>query len=249
VHSPVHFVFVDVPGWPAESRAANRLRRTHYSLWQRRIIPVAKHLHRQHCFDVAHHLTYGQYWTGSWMGRLGIPFVWGPVGGGESAPAPLVATLPPEGRSYERKRDLARWVGRRSPAVRSARSRAALILATTDDSKQAMQSLPAPRVRASPSANNRDTLEADGATFEVFPNCALSEAEFHSLASTTREPDAYRLMSVGRLEHWKGFQLAIAAMPALIVEVPHAELHIVGTGPAEGHLRSLVSSLRLERNV
>ena len=249
VQSPVQFVYVDVPGWPAESRAANRLRRSHYSIWQRRIISVAKQLHREHCFDVAHHLTYGQYWTGSWMGGLGIPFVWGPVGGGESAPAPLVATLPPDGRSYERKRDLARWVGRRSPAVRSARSRAALILATTDESKQAMQSLPATRVRASSRANNRDTLGAAGATFEVFPNCALSEAEFRSLATAAREPDAYRLTGVGRLEHWKGFQLAIAAMPALVAAVPYAELHIVGTGPAEQHLRGLVASLRLERNV
>ena len=245
--SPVRFVYVDVPGWPADSPVANRVRRTHYNLWQLRIEPVAKRLHREHCFDVVHHLTYGQYWTGSWMGRLGIPFVWGPVGGGETAPASLVATLPRGGRRYERKRDLARWVGRRSPAVRSASRKAALILATTEASKYAIRSLGADHVRR---RLDDELVDADvGTNFEVLPNCALDDAEFHSLTMTTRDPNAYRIMSVGRLEFWKGLHLVIEAMPALLREVPHAELHIVGSGPAETHLRHLVTTLRLEGHV
>ena len=181
------------------------------------------------------------------MGRLGIPFVWGPVGGGESAPSSLVTTLPRDGRSYERKRDVARWVGRRSPAVRSASRTAALVLATTEASKHAIQSLGANRMR--PSLDGHPVGAKVGTNFEVLPNCALADAEFRSLMTTTRDPEAYRIMGVGRLEHWKGFHLVIEAMQALLREVPHAELNIVGSGPAETHLQGMVASRGLEGHV
>ena len=96
--SDIEFVYVDVPRWPADSAPANRFRRTHYNLWQAQILGTAKRLHRTIGFDVVHHLTYAQYWTGSWMGRLGVPFVWGPVGGGESAPRAMMPySRPPSG--------------------------------------------------------------------------------------------------------------------------------------------------------
>ena len=235
LESPVHFVYVDVPAWPADSAAANRLRRTHYNAWQLRVVPAAKRLHRRHSFDVAHHLTYAQYWTGSWMGSLGIPFVWGPVGGGESAPSSLIAALPRPGRLFERKRDFARAVGRRSPAVRSAARNAALALATTADSIGALQSV---KVRRRASTR-----------FEVLSNCALPDSEFRSLKTASAEPGAFRIISVGRLEHWKGFHLAVAAMATLVQHVPEAQLQLVGTGPAETYLRELVRTLGLERHV
>lgn len=35
------------------------------------------------------------------------PFVWGPVGGGESAPDEVVASLPDDGQRHERRRNVA----------------------------------------------------------------------------------------------------------------------------------------------
>ncbi|HUP72696.1 MAG TPA: glycosyltransferase family 4 protein [Acidimicrobiales bacterium] len=246
--SQVTFVYADVPGWPADSGAAARIRRTHYNLWQLRILATAKRMHRQLGFDVVHHLTYAQYWTGSWMGRLRIPFVWGPVGGGESAPASVIEMLPPEGRRFERNRDLARWVGRRSPAVRSAARTATLTLATTEESKRAVETLQR-RDYTRRGVRKPGTTTSLASSVAVLSNCALPESELDALAPSTRSTAAFRVLCVGRLEHWKGFQFAIQAFASLLPEVPHAELHIVGTGPAESFLRDLVASLRLERNV
>jgi glycosyltransferase involved in cell wall biosynthesis len=56
-------------------------------------------------------------------------------------------------------------------------------------------------------------------------------------------------MCVGRLEHWKGFHLAVEAFASFVADAPDSELWIAGEGPADGHLRELVRSHRLEDKV
>jgi glycosyltransferase involved in cell wall biosynthesis len=49
------------------------------------------------------------------------------------------------------------------------------------------------------------------------------------------------ILSVGRLERYKGHHLAIAALPHVVAEVPDAHLSIIGSGPYETELRRLAS--------
>jgi glycosyltransferase involved in cell wall biosynthesis len=53
------------------------------------------------------------------------------------------------------------------------------------------------------------------------------------------------ILSIGRLERYKGHHRAIAAMPDVLRHQPDARLVIVGTGPYEPELRSQVAELRL----
>ena len=57
------------------------------------------------------------------------------------------------------------------------------------------------------------------------------------------------ILSVGRLERYKGHHRAIEAFPALLQRVPEARLQIVGTGPYEAELRALVDRLGLSHAV
>lgn len=57
------------------------------------------------------------------------------------------------------------------------------------------------------------------------------------------------LLSVGRLERYKGHQRAIAALPHLLEHRPDARLRIVGTGPYEGELRRFAAALGLASRV
>lgn len=57
------------------------------------------------------------------------------------------------------------------------------------------------------------------------------------------------IVSSGRLERYKGHQRAIEALPTVRQSVPDAKLLILGSGPYEGHLRSLIKSLGLEEYV
>jgi glycosyltransferase involved in cell wall biosynthesis len=52
-----------------------------------------------------------------------------------------------------------------------------------------------------------------------------------------------RIISPGRLEQYKGHQRVIAALPAVIRQVPDAHLLILGHGPYEAELRALAERL------
>lgn len=57
------------------------------------------------------------------------------------------------------------------------------------------------------------------------------------------------ILSIGRLERYKGHQKAIEAMPHLLQSMPGARLRIVGVGPYEKELRRLVARLGLDQTV
>ncbi|HEY7339754.1 MAG TPA: glycosyltransferase family 4 protein [Ktedonobacterales bacterium] len=57
------------------------------------------------------------------------------------------------------------------------------------------------------------------------------------------------IVSVGRLERYKGHHRVIAAMPLLLARYPRATLRVIGAGPYEGELRRLVHRLGLEKHV
>jgi glycosyltransferase involved in cell wall biosynthesis len=57
------------------------------------------------------------------------------------------------------------------------------------------------------------------------------------------------IVSSGRLEKYKGHQRVIEALPIVQRSVPSATLRILGSGPYEGQLRSLISTLGLETSV
>ncbi|WP_420970696.1 glycosyltransferase family 4 protein [Bradyrhizobium sp. B120] len=80
--------------------------------------------------------------------------------------------------------------------------------------------------------------------FVVVPNGAAMPA-----ASPGVKVDPYLIVSSGRLERYKGHHRVIAALPELIRRIPNARLRIVGTGPYEGALRRLVSTLGLDDRV
>jgi glycosyltransferase involved in cell wall biosynthesis len=53
--------------------------------WQRQVLPVAKKLAAEVDLDIVHHVTWGSLHVGSHLWRLGKPFVFGPIGGGQVA--------------------------------------------------------------------------------------------------------------------------------------------------------------------
>jgi len=87
--------------------------------------------------------------------------------------------------------------------------------------------------------------------------CHLDESRFRviqnggelpiSAARTNVIPG--RIVSSGRLERYKGHQRVIEALPIVQQSIPNASLQILGSGPYERQLRTLIKNLGLECSV
>jgi glycosyltransferase involved in cell wall biosynthesis len=90
------------------------------------------------------------------------------------------------------------------------------------------------------------TLRAPESKFLVVPNGAqLPEPTAHVSGS----PDEPLVVSVGRLERYKGHHRVIQALPALLSHYPDLRLRVVGSGPYEPELRQMVQDLGLSEHV
>jgi len=125
----LHFVFVPSPRWEQWLRAVPGLYYLAYRCWQKRAFAVARRLHAEVDFDLTHQVTFGGYREPGYLWKLGVPFVWGPVGGTQNYPWRFLGQASLRGGAWEALRAVLNWCQLRfSPRVRQAARRAAVLL-------------------------------------------------------------------------------------------------------------------------
>ena len=222
--SQLHFVYYDPPPWlKAEGVIRSHV---HYYLWQIGTYPVARRLCRNIDFDLTHHVTYARYWGPSFLALLPLPFIWGPVGGGESAPKGFWRGLGLGGVLFEVQREMARWLGEHDPYTRRTARRSTLALATTAESAARMRKLKARSVR-------------------VLSEAGLPQEDIKQLRLYPLDGESpVRFISTGRLLGWKGFHLGLCAFAE--ARLTDAEYWIVGDGPERRSLEILAKRLGVD---
>lgn len=227
----VHWVYFDLPPWARFWKKGERGLRLYYYLWQIGAYFVARKLHRKVAFNVLHHVTFGQYWTPPFPALLPIPFIWGPVGGGESAPRSFKSDFSSIGRRFESLRDFRRTLASIDPLLRLIASRSRFAIATTEETAGRLRQLGAKKVI-------------------VHPQFGMTEDEscyFAALPSPHTKP--FRVISMGRNLHWKGFHLSLRAFAKFLASYPDAEYWITGQGPESHNLQALALDLGIEDKV
>jgi glycosyltransferase involved in cell wall biosynthesis len=193
----------------------------YYHLWQQKLMSVAQELHKKVGFDLAHHVTFGRYWSPSGLRGLGIPFIWGPVGAAESAPSAFLAELPLGARIFEYTRDTVRNFSHHDPALRATAAATTIGIGISRESCAALRMLGVKRVEQLPQAALPDD---DLAVFDRLP--------------PPPETGPFRVICMGRLIHWKGHYLAIRAFAKFARTHPDAELWIISEGPYKEELEA-----------
>jgi glycosyltransferase involved in cell wall biosynthesis len=225
--------------WSQEGRRPHWDVHLHSYLWQIRAYFVARQLHQQINFDLAHHVTYVKYSTPSLISLLPLPFLWGPVGGGESSPPGFWAELSLRAKLYETLRIWARRLGELDPLVRLTARRSDLIWATTAETAQRLLAL----------GGHVQAANVQAANVQVVSQVGLNQAELAALTSyASTDPPPVRFISIGRLLHWKGFHLGLQAFAE--ADLPaSAEYWIVGEGPEQAALQHLTQQLGIAHQV
>ena len=227
----LHFLYYDLPRWARWWKRGGRGVQAYYYLWQLGAARVARLAHEKLNFDIAHHVTFVKYWAPAAAGFAGIPFVWGPVGGGESMPRSFLKGLSTRSQFYERARSAARWLGEQDPWVRRTAHRANVAIATTPETAAKISKL-----------SQCPVIQ--------MPEVALVPGEFRtSLKEGTSRlaAECVTLVSAGRLLGWKGYHLAIRAFAQ--ADLPDARYVILGGGPEKGNLKALAKKLGVQDRV
>lgn len=224
----LHFVYFTPPIIGSIWRFGSIAFLIHYYFWQIHAYFVARRLHQEVQFDVAHHVTFVRHSTPSFLSLLPIPFIWGPVGGGESAPDPFWQDFSFRNKVYEVLRIAARWFGERDPFARMTARRSAIVRVTTQDTAIRVQQMGANKI-------------------EVFPEASLTKEEIVRLTQCVSPDTAIRFISMGRLLHWKGFHLGLRAFAK--AAIPESEYWVLGDGPERQRLEALVAELGITSQV
>ena len=201
----------------------------HYYLWQVRAYFTARQLHSELSFDLVHHITYVRYSSPSFLSLLPIPLIWGPVGGGESAPKAFWQDFSLRGKVYEIVRRLAHRIGERDPFARMTARRSILVRATTNDTAERLRLMGAKNI-------------------QVFSESGLSQEEILRLSQfAIPDNSTVRFISMARLLHWKGLHLGLRAFAQ--ANLPNAEYWILGEGPERKSLESIAEQLGIVNKV
>ncbi|TVP62270.1 MAG: glycosyltransferase family 1 protein [Nodularia sp. (in: Bacteria)] len=226
----LHFVYFTLPFWTDSRRwGQSGGMQLHYYLWQIQAYFVARRLHQKIDFDLMHHVTFVKYSNPCFLSLLPIPLVWGPLGGGESAPVSFWQDFSVKGKIYEIARSGARWLGEQDPFVRITAKRSAVVRATTKDTAQCLYKMGANHV-------------------QILPESGLSAEDIEHLQQyELPNGPGVRFISMGRLLHWKGFHLGLRAFAQ--ANLPNTEYWVVGDGPELQQLQTLTSDLGIAQKV
>ena len=197
-----------------------------YYHWQRLAYRKARELHRKHCFSLVHQINARTFREPGYTWRLGIPYVWGPMGGTQNFPVAFLAGMPLVEQIAERAHNIGNLISLRRPRVKRAAKHASVLLAVN-------------------SANKSDFERAFRRRVELLPETAID---------AVRRPETAKFRARGPLNIlWSGESARSKALPLLLEALANLghdveyQLHILGDGPLDMEREALAAQLGVVR--
>jgi glycosyltransferase involved in cell wall biosynthesis len=229
VYENMKFIYFDLPNWMRFWKKKNRGAMLYFWMWQR---AMPGFISKQKIdFDIVHNLNFHNDWTPSYLYKLGVPFVWGPIGHHPLIP---VQYLKPYNIEYLIK-DRLTWIVKQlfwnfSVGLNKSINRAEHIFCMN-------KSVP-------------EVIDIPKEKYSIVPSVATEDFG----CNFTKDNTTFKLISAGRLVPLKGFDLSISAFADFISkrtgkEKKSCELFIVGSGPEKHFLQNLAKEKGIEKQV
>lgn len=220
----IQFLYYDLPNWAKWWKKGQRGVRIYYNLWQWLSDGVVKRTMKANNIQIFHHVTYGNaLWKVSSYGQS-KKFIWGPIGGLETIPNEFT-------RLYSTKWRFIEWLRRFTVKMLPLNcgfhkrcQSADLIICKT----QATFNL----------IPDKDRMKAI-----LMTDVAVDSDLYTSSASSKTSDEIVRYITIGRLDAWRGFDLAVEAFDRLAQRHSNVELCILGRGSEKKKLQELIGRL------
>lgn len=214
----LHFIYVGLSRKLTFWKKGRRGMRLFYMLWQKKAVKVAEEWHKKIGFNFVQHVTFVSYTQPSYMYKLGIPMIWGPVSGGENIPKGIKLHMSLKERIVETIRSFSQstalWLSSTHRTMKSAQH----IFVATEETKARV-----------PSKYQDKTSILPAIGIEKFPDVIKRDRDDHKI----------KIVMAGRLNYWKAFDIGLQAFIKIAQKYPNAEIHILGEGDRKKNLMEM----------
>jgi glycosyltransferase involved in cell wall biosynthesis len=207
----LHFYFVELPlGLEKLYRSSTAGLYIYYILWQWYAYKAARHIHRVNNIDLAHHVTWGSLQMGSFLYKLPIPFVFGPAGGGQSAPSAFRNYFHGHWKTELNRMKVSELLFKTNPAFKNMVKKARVVLVSNPDTYDM-------------------AVKGGGGNVVQCLDTALPEDFFPQIPTPKVVNGTLKLLWIGRLLPRKGILLLLEVMKELVL-YKDITLTVVGDG-------------------
>lgn len=216
----IKFIYVGISKLLTFWKKGNRGIRLFYTLWQWEAAKIAIELNEEQHFDLVHHVTFVSFTQVTFMYKLGIPMIWGPIAGGEIIPEIIKIEMDMREIIHEGIRKLSQKVSLFIPSISKTMKFSQYILVATDETKLKI-----------PKKYWHKVI--------IIPAIGLTELPLKR--SNECSDEKIRIIMAGKLIHLKAFDIGIKAFLEIVDRYPNVELHILGEGIKKTDLMKLSS--------
>ncbi len=228
----VNIHFINLPKWWRFLHKTATGRWYCHFLWQRKVWKYSRSLHDRVKFDAFHHLTPEYDWVPSFTGAyLPVPFIWGPLGGGERIPRGLLSESSKFDRCKNKWHLFGQWLGRKYHARKEGERKARAVLICNQET----------RLKFS---------KTDSQKLHHFPLTGISLNTIQSnLKKKPLDRRTFRIISAGILDKKNGFDLAIEVFDLFFKSFPESDFVIFGEGPEQRKLERKIEDKKIDARV
>ena len=229
----LEFIYFDFPVWFLKifKGKQNRFSYFYFYIWQIGIYFVARNLVKRINFDYIHHVTFVSYRIPSFLCLLNVPFIFGPVAGGEEIPNNLIKNFDLRSKFKEYIRYLNNKIINISPILNIVFRNSYKIITTSNETKSKI-----------PKRYHYKTIvelaiSADNYKFNE-KNIIINKSE-----------QIFNLCFVGVFEHRKGIYIILEVLKRFKKNNQKFFFNFYGDGPLRKSMEEFIVNENLEKNV
>ena len=202
----------------------------YYFFWQLGITSVVRDLKKEIHFDYSMHISMGSMWMPTFLHFFKIPFIWGPIGGGDNEPKSFTKVLPIKQRLLHYFRRVLNCTVPINPSIIFKSYKAVAILCRTQNTAKLFPSLFQSKIKV--------ILET-AIEVEIFD---------HRISKKETKDIEFKLITTGRLIPSKNILILVKSLK-LLNKTKKVKLTIVGSGPEKQNILNEIKSLSESHSV